>query len=191
MWLAARFLLPSDSRALVLEISSHLCLFAWAFLFFFLFFFSGGWSCEHYTRGCRIRAPCCGEVFGCRHCHNEAEVGWILLSSSNPFRFWILILFFFFCWLLLRRGKSFKRYWYWLLIICCRIRSRSISMTVTRSPATKSRRCLFVLTLLFDFSISFPFCFQFVYALMLVIPNFIRYNPCQIYLNFAWTHNAW
>lgn len=39
MWLAARFLLPSDSRALVLEISSHLCLFAWAFLFFFCFFF--------------------------------------------------------------------------------------------------------------------------------------------------------
>ncbi|BAF26671.1 E3 ubiquitin-protein ligase RZFP34 isoform X1 [Oryza sativa Japonica Group] len=30
-------------------------------------------GCEHYTRGCRIRAPCCGEVFGCRHCHNEAK----------------------------------------------------------------------------------------------------------------------
>ncbi|KAF6988862.1 hypothetical protein CFC21_006295 [Triticum aestivum] len=30
-------------------------------------------GCEHYTRRCRIRAPCCGEVFGCRHCHNQAK----------------------------------------------------------------------------------------------------------------------
>lgn len=30
------------------------------------------YGCEHYRRRCKIRAPCCGEVFGCRHCHNEA-----------------------------------------------------------------------------------------------------------------------
>ncbi|KAL6842331.1 hypothetical protein ACP4OV_027758 [Aristida adscensionis] len=30
-------------------------------------------GCTHYTRGCKILAPCCGEVFGCRHCHNEAK----------------------------------------------------------------------------------------------------------------------
>lgn len=30
--------------------------------------------CSHYKRRCRIRAPCCGEVFDCRHCHNEVKV---------------------------------------------------------------------------------------------------------------------
>uniref|UniRef100_J3N350 CHY-type domain-containing protein n=1 Tax=Oryza brachyantha TaxID=4533 RepID=J3N350_ORYBR len=30
-------------------------------------------GCAHYTRGCKIRAPCCGEVFDCRHCHNDAK----------------------------------------------------------------------------------------------------------------------
>ncbi|PWA91599.1 UDP-xylose synthase 4 [Artemisia annua] len=28
--------------------------------------------CKHYRRRCMIRAPCCNEVYGCRHCHNEA-----------------------------------------------------------------------------------------------------------------------
>jgi len=37
-------------------------------------FSPGGRSCEHYRRGCRVVAPCCGEVFGCRHCHNDAKV---------------------------------------------------------------------------------------------------------------------
>ncbi|XP_033510232.1 E3 ubiquitin-protein ligase MIEL1-like isoform X5 [Nicotiana tomentosiformis] len=31
-----------------------------------------GYGCKHYRRRCRIRAPCCNEVFDCRHCHNEA-----------------------------------------------------------------------------------------------------------------------
>lgn len=31
-------------------------------------------SCTHYRRRCKIRAPCCDEVFDCRHCHNEAKV---------------------------------------------------------------------------------------------------------------------
>lgn len=31
------------------------------------------YGCAHYTRKCKIRAPCCGEVFDCRHCHNEAK----------------------------------------------------------------------------------------------------------------------
>ncbi|KAK0608778.1 hypothetical protein LWI29_035911 [Acer saccharum] len=28
--------------------------------------------CKHYRRRCKIRAPCCNEIFECRHCHNEA-----------------------------------------------------------------------------------------------------------------------
>ncbi|KAK4425801.1 E3 ubiquitin-protein ligase MIEL1 [Sesamum alatum] len=31
-----------------------------------------GYGCKHYRRRCRIRAPCCNEVYDCRHCHNEA-----------------------------------------------------------------------------------------------------------------------
>ncbi|XAR60032.1 Ubiquitin--protein ligase [Bertholletia excelsa] len=34
---------------------------------------SGKFGCAHYRRKCKIRAPCCGEIFGCRHCHNEAK----------------------------------------------------------------------------------------------------------------------
>eukprot|EP00898_Chlorokybus_atmophyticus_P007669 jgi/Chlat1/7903/Chrsp66S07201 len=30
-------------------------------------------GCTHYRRRCRIRAPCCDEVFSCRHCHNELK----------------------------------------------------------------------------------------------------------------------
>ncbi len=30
--------------------------------------------CSHYRRRCRIRAPCCDEVFDCRHCHNDVKV---------------------------------------------------------------------------------------------------------------------
>ncbi|XP_020202157.1 probable E3 ubiquitin-protein ligase RZFP34 [Cajanus cajan] len=30
-------------------------------------------GCQHYRRRCRIRAPCCNEIFDCRHCHNEAK----------------------------------------------------------------------------------------------------------------------
>ncbi|XP_051151113.1 probable E3 ubiquitin-protein ligase RZFP34 [Andrographis paniculata] len=30
-------------------------------------------GCSHYRRRCRIRAPCCNEIFDCRHCHNEAK----------------------------------------------------------------------------------------------------------------------
>ncbi|KAK1265541.1 hypothetical protein QJS04_geneDACA021306 [Acorus gramineus] len=31
------------------------------------------YGCHHYRRRCRIRAPCCNEIFDCRHCHNEAK----------------------------------------------------------------------------------------------------------------------
>ncbi|QCE16179.1 hypothetical protein DEO72_LG11g3192 [Vigna unguiculata] len=31
------------------------------------------YGCQHYRRRCRIRAPCCNEIFSCRHCHNEAK----------------------------------------------------------------------------------------------------------------------
>ncbi|KAL0040618.1 hypothetical protein WJX77_012540 [Trebouxia sp. C0004] len=30
-------------------------------------------GCEHYRRRCKLVAPCCGEVFWCRHCHNDAK----------------------------------------------------------------------------------------------------------------------
>ncbi|XVE65667.1 hypothetical protein DITRI_Ditri08aG0018400 [Diplodiscus trichospermus] len=39
-----------------------------------------GYGCQHYRRRCKIRAPCCDEVFSCRHCHNEAAS-----MLSNPF----------------------------------------------------------------------------------------------------------
>ncbi|KAL4558839.1 hypothetical protein LXL04_037042 [Taraxacum kok-saghyz] len=29
-------------------------------------------GCNHYRRRCKIRAPCCNQIFFCRHCHNEA-----------------------------------------------------------------------------------------------------------------------
>ena len=31
-----------------------------------------GRGCEHYSRGCRLVSPCCGEQFWCRFCHNAA-----------------------------------------------------------------------------------------------------------------------
>ncbi|XP_039129290.1 E3 ubiquitin-protein ligase MIEL1-like [Dioscorea cayenensis subsp. rotundata] len=30
------------------------------------------YGCKHYRRLCMIRAPCCNEIFHCRHCHNES-----------------------------------------------------------------------------------------------------------------------
>ncbi|XP_002520677.2 E3 ubiquitin-protein ligase MIEL1 isoform X1 [Ricinus communis] len=30
------------------------------------------YGCDHYRRRCKIRAPCCQQIFSCRHCHNEA-----------------------------------------------------------------------------------------------------------------------
>ncbi|BBH07747.1 CHY-type/CTCHY-type/RING-type Zinc finger protein [Prunus dulcis] len=34
---------------------------------------SGSFGCAHYRRRCKIRAPCCDEIFDCRHCHNESK----------------------------------------------------------------------------------------------------------------------
>ncbi|KAJ0027344.1 hypothetical protein Pint_35736 [Pistacia integerrima] len=34
---------------------------------------SGNFGCSHYRRGCKIRTPCCDEIFDCRHCHNESK----------------------------------------------------------------------------------------------------------------------
>ncbi|KVH94449.1 Zinc finger, CHY-type, partial [Cynara cardunculus var. scolymus] len=31
--------------------------------------------CNHYRRRCKIRAPCCNQIFFCRHCHNESTSG--------------------------------------------------------------------------------------------------------------------
>ncbi|WCJ34451.1 CHY-type/CTCHY-type/RING-type Zinc finger protein [Euphorbia peplus] len=33
----------------------------------------GDFGCSHYRRRCKIVAPCCNEVFDCRHCHNESK----------------------------------------------------------------------------------------------------------------------
>ncbi len=30
-------------------------------------------GCKHYSRGCTLRAPCCGELFSCRLCHDELK----------------------------------------------------------------------------------------------------------------------
>lgn len=59
--------------------------FGWDFISLFCFMGKGRkilsrlchavWNrCTHYRRRCKIRAPCCDEVFDCRHCHNEAKV---------------------------------------------------------------------------------------------------------------------
>nr|GMD46153.1 E3 ubiquitin-protein ligase MIEL1-like [Ipomoea batatas] len=40
----------------------------------------GNYGCSHYMRRCKIRAPCCDEIFDCRHCHNEAKK---LIHSSG------------------------------------------------------------------------------------------------------------
>ncbi|KAK8990581.1 hypothetical protein V6N11_009273 [Hibiscus sabdariffa] len=40
----------------------------------------GSYGCSHYRRRCKIRAPCCNEIFSCRHCHNEAKNS----IESNP-----------------------------------------------------------------------------------------------------------
>ncbi|KAL3358268.1 hypothetical protein AABB24_015420 [Solanum stoloniferum] len=34
---------------------------------------SGNYGCSHYRRRCKIRAPCCDEIFDCRHCHNDSK----------------------------------------------------------------------------------------------------------------------
>lgn len=34
---------------------------------------SENYGCSHYRRRCKIRAPCCDEIFDCRHCHNESK----------------------------------------------------------------------------------------------------------------------
>lgn len=30
-------------------------------------------GCAHYARGAQLVAPCCGRVYTCRQCHDEAE----------------------------------------------------------------------------------------------------------------------
>ncbi|GJN31465.1 hypothetical protein PR202_gb19865 [Eleusine coracana subsp. coracana] len=50
--------------------------------FGFVLFIHAVLGCKHYRRRCRIRAPCCNDVFHCRHCHNESTVRPLLLSST-------------------------------------------------------------------------------------------------------------
>lgn len=57
--------------------------------------------CAHYRRRCRIRAPCCNEIFDCRHCHNEIKARNYILSVildlvlSIISYSWLINLFFF------------------------------------------------------------------------------------------------
>ena len=39
----------------------------------------------HYRRRCRMVAPCCGEVFWCRHCHNEVKTAneWVRACATQ------------------------------------------------------------------------------------------------------------
>ncbi|KAM0026624.1 putative Zinc finger, CHY-type [Helianthus debilis subsp. tardiflorus] len=41
-------------------------------------------GCNHYRRHCKIRAPCCNQIFTCRHSHNEYTV-------ASSFSFYILL----------------------------------------------------------------------------------------------------
>ncbi|XP_054847396.1 RING finger and CHY zinc finger domain-containing protein 1 isoform X1 [Eublepharis macularius] len=34
---------------------------------------AGPGGCAHYRRGCLLKAPCCGRLYGCRLCHDEGE----------------------------------------------------------------------------------------------------------------------
>ncbi|KAM7477825.1 hypothetical protein LguiA_026038 [Lonicera macranthoides] len=42
----------------------------------------GKFGCSHYRRKCKIRAPCCDEIFDCRHCHNKAKWDCIALLDD-------------------------------------------------------------------------------------------------------------
>ncbi|KAM7465150.1 hypothetical protein LguiB_012712 [Lonicera macranthoides] len=39
-------------------------------------------TCSHYRRKCKIKAPCCGEIFDYRHCHNKAKWDCIALLDD-------------------------------------------------------------------------------------------------------------
>ena len=43
-----------------------------------LYSFFSWFRCEHYKRRCKIRAPCCNQIFPCRHCHNEVTVSFYI-----------------------------------------------------------------------------------------------------------------
>ena len=44
------------------------------------------YGCTHYRRRCKLVAPCCGEVFWCRHCHNEKMQASEWVRKPDPFR---------------------------------------------------------------------------------------------------------
>ena len=45
----------------------------------------GELGCKHYRRRCKLVAPCCGEVFWCRHCHNEVKAAneWVRACGGH------------------------------------------------------------------------------------------------------------
>lgn len=58
------------------------------------YWFHLNFSCSHYRRRCKIIAPCCNEIFDCRHCHNDVKVLQLVIilifdSRSKLIRFFI------------------------------------------------------------------------------------------------------
>ena len=47
---------------------------------------AGKHGCKHYRRRCKLVSPCCGEVFWCRHCHNDVKAAneWVSPRASSP-----------------------------------------------------------------------------------------------------------
>ena len=44
----------------------------------------GQHGCIHYRRRCQLVAPCCEEVFWCRHCHNEKKQAAEWVRPNTP-----------------------------------------------------------------------------------------------------------
>lgn len=81
VFLAAMEAAANDSRLGFGKMEFGYHSFPWLISCFPLFGFRFVWvkdlmtrRCKHYRRRCKIRAPCCNEIFYCRHCHNESTV---------------------------------------------------------------------------------------------------------------------
>lgn len=83
---SGRWVTGMDDEILLISLLLCLCWWAHTFMSSLLKSESGYLvvgivsRCKHYRRRCMLRAPCCNEIFSCRHCHNEATV-----SSSLRF----------------------------------------------------------------------------------------------------------
>lgn len=102
-WFGLVFVWSKDWVFFFNKFKRLMCIIKWCYfiLFFYCFYFC---RCKHYRRRCKIRAPCCNEIFSCRHCHNEATVFLLVhlvfisssLFSSQLFLIWAIFIFLFF-----------------------------------------------------------------------------------------------